>query len=100
MTDIIPYAEQMLSGYTDYSDIISNDAFLPAFLLKNTGRWMKVQLLYGNTPVTHIGRLYKVGVDYIVLQIEASAAATLICNIKDIKLITIIYDTNIKNLGN
>ncbi len=100
MTDIIPYAEQLLSNYTDYSDIINNDAFLPAFLLKNVGRWMKVQLLYGNSPVTHIGRLYKVGVDYMVLQLEASTAATLICNIKDVKLITIIYDTNIKNLGN
>ena len=100
MTDIVPYAEQLLSGYTDYSDIKNNDAFLPAFLLKNTGRWMKIELLYGNTPVTHIGRLYKVGVNYIVLQLEASSAATLICNIKDIKLITIIYDTNIKNLTN
>ena len=100
MTDIVPYAEQLLSGYTDYSDIINNDAFLPAFLLKNTGRWMKIELLYGNTPVTHIGRLYKVGVNYIVLQLDYSSAATLICNIKDIKLITIIYDTNIKNLTN
>lgn len=100
MTDIIPYAEQLLSNYTDYSDIINNDAFLPAFLLKNIGRWMKVELLYSTTPVTHIGRLYKVGVDYIVLQLESASAATLICNIKDIKLITIIYDTNIKNLGN
>ncbi len=100
MTDIIPYAEQLLSNYTDYSDIINNDAFLPAFLLKNTGRWMKVELLYSTTPVTYIGRLYKVGVDYIVLQLQSPTAATIICNIKDIKLITIIYDTNIKNLSN
>lgn len=98
MNDIIPYAEQLLSNYTDYSDIINNDAFLPAFLIKNIGRWMKVELLYGDTPITHIGKLYKVGIDYIVIQKESRNTTTVIINIKDIKLITVIYDTNLKNL--
>lgn len=94
MNDIIPYAEQMLSSYTDYSDMMNNDAFLPSFLSKNIGRWMKVEHYFGNNIETHIGRLFKVGIDFMVLQLADKNPTTVVCNTKDIKFITIIYDTN------
>ena len=99
MNNIIPYAEQMLGNYTDYSDMMNNDAFLPSFLGKNIGRWMKVEHYLGNNIETHIGRLFKVGIDFLVLQLNAERPTTVVCNLKDIKFITIIYDTNKNSLN-
>lgn len=98
MNDIIPYAEQMLGGYNDYAYLLRDEAFLPSFLNKNVGRWMKVEHYIGENAVTHIGRLFKVGVDFLVLQLSTDRPTTVLCNLKDVKFITIIYDTDKNSL--
>ncbi|MBR2043730.1 MAG: hypothetical protein IJ946_05255 [Clostridia bacterium] len=98
MSEILPLAEQMLNSYVDYSDILTNDAFLPSFLSKNIGRWMKVEHYLNGKEVTHIGKLFKVGLDFLVLQLNSDRPATTICNLKDVKFITIIYDTDKNSL--
>lgn len=86
---IIPYAENLLSSYSN------NDSnFLPNYLSKNIGKWVKVEHLIGNSLVSHIGQLIASGIDYIVLKLEGGTLATIVCNIKDIRFITIIYSKN------
>ncbi len=92
--DIIPYAENLLNSNKntdfDYRDI----NFLPNYLAKNIGKWVKVEHLIGNNLVSHIGQLVASGIDYIVLKLEGNNVTTVICNLKDIRFITVIYTKN------
>lgn len=92
--DIIPYAENLLNNnkgsVADYGEM----NFLPNYLSKNIGKWMKVEHLIGSSLVSHIGQLIASGVDYIVLKLEGNNVATVICNLKDIRFITVIYNKN------
>lgn len=73
---------------------LTNDSFLPAYLLKNKGKWVKVEHLIGNNLVSHIGQLIKVGIDFIVLKTDSNNLSTLLCNLKDIRFMTIVYTKN------
>ncbi|MBE6729720.1 MAG: hypothetical protein E7568_05765 [Ruminococcaceae bacterium] len=90
---IIPYAENLLKNSTEQITD-SSLAFLAQYLSKNIGKWVKTEHLIGDKIVTHIGKLINVGIDYMVLRLEGNAVATVVCNIKDIRFITIIYDKN------
>ena len=94
---IIPYAERLLR---EDSQNKSKETlpFLPEYLKKCIGRWIRVEHLLGNELVTHIGQLISTGMDFIVLKLDSDAVITVVCNIKDIRFITIIYDKNIKLL--
>lgn len=95
--DIIPYAENLLRTNINLNEL-SELSFLPSYLTKNIGKWMKVEHLIGGSLISHIGQLISTGVDYIVLKLESDTVTTVVCNMKDIRFITIIYDRNIKSL--
>ena len=92
--DIIPYAEKLLSDNNSDFSIMQNMSFLPMYLSKNIGRWIKVEHVIGDTLVSHIGQLISCGADYIVLKSNSDILTTIICNIKDIRFITVIYENN------
>ena len=96
--DIIPRAQRLLSNSQVHSDFLNNSTFLPEYLAKNIGKWIKVEHLVGNNLISHIGQLISSGIDYIVLKLEGDTLATVVCNTKDIRFITVIYDRNTKNL--
>ncbi len=97
--DIIPYAENLLRSEQSVDLKDNSLPFLPSYLSKNIGRWVKVEHFLGNEFVSHIGQLISVGIDFIVLKIDSSTLATVVCNIKDICFITIVYNKNTEYLS-
>lgn len=77
-------------------EIMNNDLFLPAYLSKNLGKWMKIEMLMGNQLTEKIGQLIKVGAGYVVLKLNTNPVSTVVCDLKSIKIITIIYSGKIK----
>lgn len=97
--DIIPYAENLLKREQTAISETNSLPFLPSYLSKNIGRWVKVEHFLGNELVSHIGQLISVGLDFIVLKIDSNTLATVVCNTKDICFITIIYNKNTEYLS-
>ena len=100
--------EAMLSEYSNmYSlnGITNNEManleipFLHSFLSENKGKWMKLELLLGNNLVSKIGQLIKVGANFAVLKLDTNPVSTLVCDLKSVKFITIIYTNNFDNLN-
>lgn len=97
------FKQRMLSVNSDDTyeseyipDIMKNDIFLPAFLSKNMGRWVKAELLIGNSLVPKIGQLIKVGAGFIVLKLNTNPVSSVVCDINSIRFVTIIYSGKIK----
>ena len=77
-------------------NILNDDLFLPGFLSKNLGRWMKVESVVGNSIVTKIGQLIKVGAGFIVLKLNTNPISSVVCEMGCIKFVTILYNGRIK----
>lgn len=78
------------------TEIMNNDLFLPAYLSKNLGKWMKLEMLMGNQLTEKIGQLIKVGAGYVVLKLNTNPVSTVVCDLKSIKIVTIVYSGKIK----
>lgn len=78
------------------TEIMNNDLFLPAYLSKNLGKWMKIEMLMGNQLTEKIGQLIKVGAGYVVLKLNTNPVSTVVCDLKCIKIVTIVYSGKIK----
>ncbi len=78
------------------TEIMNNDLFLPAYLSKNLGKWMKIEMLMGNQLTEKIGQLIKVGAGYVVLKLNTNPVSTAVCDLKCIKIVTIVYSGKIK----
>lgn len=78
------------------TEIMNNDLFLPAYLSKNLGKWMKIEMLMGNQLTEKIGQLIKVGAGYVVLKLNTNPISTVVCDLKCIKIVTIVYSGKIK----
>ncbi len=83
-------------GENYLTEIMNNDLFLPAYLSKNLGKWMKLEMLMGNQLTEKIGQLIKVGAGYVVLKLNTNPVSTVVCDLKCIKIVTIIYSGKIK----
>lgn len=77
-------------------NILNDDLFLPGYLSKNLGRWMKVESVVGNSVVTKIGQLIKVGAGFIVLKLNTNPISSVVCEITSIRFVTILYSGKIK----
>lgn len=81
----------------DYlSQMMNNDSFLPGFLAKNLGRWMKVESIVGGNLITKIGQLIKVGAGFIVLKLNTNPVSSVVCEMSSIRFVTILYSGKIK----
>ncbi len=97
--DIIPYAENLLRSEQIGLNEVSSLPFLPTYLSKNIGRWVKVEHFIGNDIISHIGQLISVGIDFVVLKTDSRTLSTVVLNTKDICFITIIYSNNTEQLN-
>lgn len=77
-------------------EVLSNTAFMPAFLSKHIGKLVKIEALLGNQLHERIGILMTVGAGFIVLRFKNNA--TLVCDLDSIRFVTIIHDNNFKGL--
>ena len=74
-----------------------NEAFLPGYLKRHIGKWMRVEFLLGGNLVRRVGQLIDVGASFIVLKMY-EANTTMVCDLYSIKFITILYDKQMSKL--
>ena len=99
LSDDSLFKQKMLSDTHNknyLSQLLNDDCFLPGFLSKNLGRWMKVESCVGNEIVTKIGQLIKVGAGFIVLKLNTNPVSSVVCEINSIRFVTILYSGRIK----
>ncbi len=75
-------------------EVLNNLSFMPAFLRRNIGKWMKVEALIGNSVSEKVGQLLRVGANYLVLKQNTNPVTTAVCDIYCVKFVTILYDPN------
>ncbi|MBR7071772.1 MAG: hypothetical protein IKI29_06405 [Clostridia bacterium] len=81
----------------DVPQELSNTSFLPAFLCKQIGKLIRVELLVGNNLEMRYGILLTVGANYLVLR-QFKSNVMLTCDIPSIKFITVVPDNDINKL--
>lgn len=75
---------------------LTNTAYMPAYLSKHLGKLMRVEFLLGNELHQRIGILMTVGAGFIVLRSKNNA--TLVCDLKSIRFVTIIHNNDANSL--
>lgn len=75
---------------------LKNTAYMPAYLSKHLGKLVRVELLIGNELHQRIGILMTVGAGFIVLRFKNNA--TLVCDLKSIRFVTIIHNNDMNGL--
>lgn len=75
---------------------LTNTAYMPAYLSKHLGKLMRVEFLLGNELHQRIGILMTVGAGFIVLRSKNNA--TLVCDLKSIRFVTIIHNNDTNSL--
>ena len=70
---------------------ITNPDFLPAYLQKQIGKWVRVDFLIGGGIEQRVGILEEVGASYIILNV-IEPATLLVCDLFAIKFVTIVLD--------
>lgn len=66
-------------------------ASMHSFLQDHIGKTVRVEFVVGNTKEIKVGKLFKVGEEYIVLKPHQSNR-TILCDISSIKFITITHN--------
>jgi len=77
---------------------LKNTAYMPAYLSKHLGKLVRVECLIGDVLHQRIGILMTVGAGFIVLRSKNNA--TLVCDSKSIRFITIIHNNDLNSLLN
>lgn len=75
---------------------LKNTAYMPAYLSKHLGKLVRVEFLIGNELHQRIGILMTVGAGFIVLRFKNNA--TLVCDLKSIRFVTIIHNNDMNGL--
>ena len=89
----------MVEKRPECSNVQLNDtAYLPAFLNTMVGKLVRVESLIGGCLESRVGILFKVGADYIVLNLYRGCS-TMICEFSSIKYITVIHDNDLNKTG-
>lgn len=86
---------------TDNNDLpktLKNTAYMPAYLSKHLGKLVRVESLIGDELHQRIGILMTVGAGFIVLRSKNNA--TLVCDTKSIRFVTIIHNNDLNSLLN
>lgn len=70
-------------------ETLSNPLYIPAYLKRNIGKWVRIELLIGNSLVVRIGILKEVGASYVIImnypQVET------MCDMYSIKFVSVIH---------
>ncbi|MGI6269773.1 MAG: hypothetical protein ACOYKJ_04465 [Candidatus Howiella sp.] len=69
-------------------ETLANPLYIPAYLKRNIGKWVRIELLIGNSLVVRIGILKEVGASYVIImnypQVET------MCDMYSIKFVSVI----------
>lgn len=78
-------------------DALTNPAYLPAYLKKQTGKIVRLEFQIGDALETRVGQLLDVGTTFVVIKLF-KPSTTMICDISTIKFITVAHGNEVKNL--
>ncbi len=78
-------------------ETMTNPIYIPAFLQQNIGKWIRLEMLIGNTLVNRVGRLETVGASFLVIR-SPQSNASMLCDMYSIKFVTIIDSQNTNDL--
>lgn len=66
-----------------------NPVYVPGYLCKMIGKWVRLEMLIGSSMVARTGRLSEVGASFVVLQ-SPDANAQMMCDIYSIKFVGVV----------
>lgn len=72
-------------------ETVTNPDFLPAYLSKFIGKWIRADFLIGSGIEQRVGILHDVGASYIIMQ-AIEPATLIVCDLFSLKFVTIIMD--------
>ena len=78
-------------------ETLTNPDFMPAYLQKQIGKWVRVDFLIGGGIEQRVGILEEVGASYIILNV-IEPATLLVCELFAIKFVTIVLDDDFTKL--
>ena len=78
-------------------ETLTNPDFLPAYLRKQIGKWVRVDFLIGGGIEQRVGVLEEVGASYIILNV-IEPATLLVCDLFSIKFVTVVLDDDFTKL--
>ncbi len=76
---------------------LTNPDFMPAYLRKQIGKWVRVDFLIGGGIEQRVGILEEVGASYIILNV-IEPATLLVCDLFSIKFVTVVLDDDFTKL--
>lgn len=71
--------------------------YMTEYLKKHIGKMVKLEFSFGTCLEIRIGQLVEVGDKYVVLKLYRPAT-TILCDLSDIKFVTIAHSNEIKSL--
>lgn len=78
-------------------ETLSNTDFLPAYLTKHIGKWIRAEFLIGGFLEQRVGILYEVGASYIIIKsIEPDTLVA--CDLFSIRFVTIVLNNDFPKL--
>jgi hypothetical protein len=78
-------------------ETLSNTDFLPAYLSKHIGKWIRAEFLIGGFLEQRVGILYEVGASYIIIKsIEPDTLVA--CDLFSIRFVTIVLNNDFPKL--
>jgi hypothetical protein len=78
-------------------ETLTNIEFMPAYLHKHIGKWIRAEFFFGDTIEQRVGILVDVGATYIIIQ-SIEPATIVVCDIFSIKFVTIVLDNDYHKL--
>ena len=78
-------------------DIEDKKEYMSDYLKKHIGKMVKLEFSFGNCLEIRIGQLVEVGEKYVVLKIY-KPSTTILCDLSNIKFVTIAHSNEIKSL--
>lgn len=91
-------------GHFNLNSVYSMDEFqnngkeyMTDYLKKHIGKMVKLEFSFGNCLEIRIGQLVEVGDNYVVLKIY-KPSTTILCDLSNIRFVTIAHSNEIKSL--
>jgi len=92
-----PMDQSFVTGQSNVPETLTNNAFLPAYLIGNIGNWARISLLIGDDLTEVIGEIWMVGASYVIVK-TLEPNTTIMVDLFSIKMVTIIYDEDLGKL--
>ena len=78
-------------------ETLTNTDFLPAYLSKHVGKWIRAEFLIGGFLEQRVGVLFEVGASYIIIK-SIEPETLVVCDLFSIRFVTVVLDNDFPKL--